>query len=326
MAIGVIFYHTFRLTDRPIAPAPVEQALQNLWVDGFFALSGFLIVGSWLRRPDAVPFLRHRILRIYPAFLVCLVLTAFAAVPLSVALVGGSYTVGDQLGYIAQNLGLYIRTYSVGGTLAGLPYPDVWNGSLWTLFWEFLCYLAVLAFGLAGILARRWGVPALFATSWVLALATVATPLGSVSLPLGTHAIGSLPMNSAGRFALAFAAGALIHRLQHHLVCRWHLIAVALVVVAAAMWLPDYRLVGALFLAYALIATGALIHRPMLHLGNDISYGMYIYAFPLQQLLIAAGLARLGVWPLAIVATLVTAIPATLSWFLVEKPAMRRKR
>lgn len=325
MAIGVIFYHSYRLTGRPIEPAVLDQALENVWVDGFFALSGFLIVGSWLRRPQVVPYLRHRILRIYPAFLVCMVLTAFVAVPLGAALGAGPYTLGDQLRYVVTNLGLHIYTFAVGDTLAHVPIDRSWNGSLWTLFWEFLCYLVVLVAGLAGILARRRGIQTLFVGAWVLAATTTLTPLGQLSVPLGLYRIGALPLDEMGRFALAFAAGSLIYHLRDRLPCRWSYVAGSLTVVAASMWLPDYRLVGAPFLAYALVAAGAMIRRPLLHLHNDISYGTYIYAFPIQQLMVVGGLASLGVAAFALVATLLTIVPATLSWFLVEKPAMRRK-
>lgn len=325
MAVGVVYYHSYRLTGRPIDPAPLEQALSSVWVDGFFALSGFLIVGSWMRRPQAVPFLRHRVLRIYPGFLVCLVLTAVVAVPLGASMTGERYTLADQLGYIGANLGLYIRTFAVGDTLAHVPFPGVWNGSLWTLVWEFACYLVVLALGLAGLLGRRHGVPVLFGGAWLLAAATALTPLGELGIPLLLYRFGTLGLHDAGRFALAFAAGALIFHLRDRLVCRWRLVATSLLIVGACMWLPDYRLVGAPFLAYALVAAGALIHVPRLHLRDDISYGMYIYAFPMQQLLAAAGLALLSVPVFAAASVLLTVVPARLSWFLVEKPAMRFK-
>lgn len=106
---------------------------------------------------------------------------------------------------------------------------------------------------------------------------------------------------------------------------RWSLVAASAAVLVAAMWLPDYRLVGAPFLAYALVTAGALIRVPRLHLGNDISYGLYIYAFPVQQLLIVAGLGALVWWRFAALAGVIAAVLAALSWFVVEKPAMKLK-
>ena len=325
MASGVIWYHSYRLTGRPIEPAALDQALTNVWVDGFFVLSGFLIVGSWVRRPRLRTYTRHRLLRLYPAFFVCLLVTAFVAVPLGAVMQNEDVFVGEQASYVGQNLGMFMRTYAVGDTLASVPYPRVWNGSLWTLFWELLCYVAAALLGLLGLLRTRFGIPVMFAVSWVFVLLTHLTSLGEVMVPVVVHRYGSLPLGDAARFGLTFAAGALVWHLREVLVCRWRWVGLSFAVVAASMWLPDYRLVAAPFLAYGLVAAGALLAVPRLHLSNDISYGMYIYAFPVQQLLVAAGLAGLGVLPFAALATVLTVLPATLSWFCVEKPAMRLK-
>ncbi len=77
-------------------------------------------------------------------------------------------------------------------------------------------------------------------------------------------------------------------------------------------------------MAYLVIASGALLKR--LSLRNDLSYGVYIYAFPIQQLLVIMGLATLRVFPFFIVATLVTLPLAAMSWFVVEKRALALKK
>lgn len=325
MAAGVIWYHSYRLTGQPIEPAPLDQALTNVWVDGFFVLSGYLIVGSWMRRPNLTTYARHRLLRLYPAFFVCLFVTAFVAAPLGAVMLGEQVRLPEQVSYVGQNLGMFMRTYAVGDTLASVPYPGVWNGSLWTLVWELICYIVIAALGLAGVLRTRFGIPVVFALSWVFALLTQVTSLGSVHVPVVLHRYGSLPLGDASRFLLVFAAGALVWHLREVLPARRRWIALSFAVVASSMWLPDYRLVAAPFLAYGLVALGAIVKVPNLHLRNDISYGMYIYAFPTQQLLVAAGLAALAVWQFALLATLLTVLPATLSWFCVEKPAMKLK-
>ena len=84
-------------------------------------------------------------------------------------------------------------------------------------------------------------------------------------------------------------------------------------------------MVGAIPLAYAVIVSGALIHNKRLNLRTDLSYGTYIYACPIQQVLVIAGLGTLNPLVFAIIATAVTLPFAAMSWFLVEKPAMRLK-
>jgi peptidoglycan/LPS O-acetylase OafA/YrhL len=97
------------------------------------------------------------------------------------------------------------------------------------------------------------------------------------------------------------------------------------VVVLAATLLPNYRVLAALPLAYAVIVTGALIHDKRLRLRTDLSYGVYVYAWPVQQLLVISGLAVLTPVVFALIATVVTVPLAAISWFVVEKPAISLK-
>ncbi len=98
-----------------------------------------------------------------------------------------------------------------------------------------------------------------------------------------------------------------------------------MVISVAAAWLPDYRLVAAFPLAYAVLVSGALIRDERFSLTNDLSYGVYIYAFPLQQMLVIGGLSGLHPLVFAAISTIATLPMAALSWTLVEKPAMSLK-
>lgn len=325
MASGVIIYHSFRLADVRIPGAPLEQGLENIWVDGFFVLSGFLIAGSWLRRPNIGAYLRNRMLRIYPAFVVCLVVTAFVLAPIGTMMSGEHLVLADQVRYVVVNLGLLIREYDIGGTPDTVAWTGAWNGSLWTLFWEFLCYLGVLLAGVLGLLRRRWGVPVLFAGAWLFQLATTLTAIGEMRVPIVMHRIGSLALEDAARFAITFTAGMLIYHLRERLVASWMWVALATAGLVASMWLPEYRLLGAFLLAYALVAAGALMNHRWMILRTDISYGVYIYAFPIQQILAIAGVPAYGLLLYALAAFAITCVLAWLSWTLVEERALRLK-
>ena len=102
-----------------------------------------------------------------------------------------------------------------------------------------------------------------------------------------------------------------------------NLVAVALVITVASSALPSYQLIAAPFLAYGLIGVGALARHKRLALRNDLSYGMYIYAFPAQQMLAILGLAALPVWGFAFASVAATLPLAAASWFMVEKPMQR---
>ena len=184
---------------------------------------------------------------------------------------------------------------------------------MWTLLWEFFCYLAVLALGLLGILARRSTVVVAFVLLTATTVATAYGPIGNYWVTLGSH------------FGLPFVAGALIHHYQDRITLRSRYLLLAAVVVLVSCLLPDYRVVGALPLAYLTLGLGALGKHERLRLREDLSYGTYIYAFPLQQVLALAGAARLGVAGFGLAALLVTLPVAAASWFVVEKPALRLK-
>ncbi|ETB47375.1 acyltransferase, partial [Mycobacterium avium 10-5560] len=130
----------------------------------------------------------------------------------------------------------------------------------------------------------------------------------------------------AVRSAIMFAAGAVVYQWKDVIPARWSLVAVCVVVVAAASRLPDYRVVAALPLAYAIIVSGALLRNRRLRLATDLSYGVYIYAFPVQQLLAVCGLARLPVAVFFLTALAATLPLAAASWWLIEKPSMALKR
>lgn len=314
LAVGVIFWHSIGLSGSTLnAPAQITGMFGSVFVDGFFAVSGFLILRSWLRDPSARNFLAARFLRIFPAFWACLIVTAFGFAPLAAVLSSGTHTgvSSDNALYVFRNLALWIFQYGIEGTLQDVAYPNVWNGSLWTLSWEFLCYLAVLAFGLLKLWTRRWPVCIAFGIVW---LATV------VGVDERLH---SDIVDSALRFALMFLAGCLLAQFQNHIRVTWVAVLASAAIVAGSAWLPDYRVLGALPLAYVLVGVGALVSRRRLSLRNDISYGMYIYAFPVQQMLATLGAANGDPVLFGTLAALLTAPFAILSWVMVERPALK---
>jgi len=317
LALLVIVWHSFPLSGHEVPFAPLRQVFGRISVDGFFAISGYLIVASWVRTPKWWPFLRARLLRIFPAFWVSLIITAVVIAPLSVVVRGapldGAFWSGAAR-YVASNAGLWVSQYDIAGTPLDVPYPGAWNGSMWTLFWEFLCYLGVLALGLAGLFRRRLVVPVLFVLTLVGVLATSYGPVGNFWVEHGSH------------FGVMFLAGTLIYQHADRIPLNRTWIIAALALLAGSAMLPDYRLVAALPIAYLMIALGALGRHPRLQVRNDFSYGTYIFAFPLQQLLATLGVASLGV-PLFCLAGIAVTLPvAAASWFWIEKPALRLKK
>ncbi|MFA1703623.1 acyltransferase family protein [Mycobacterium intracellulare] len=318
LASGVILHHSWPLTGRKIYP-PIEQLLTQVWVDGFFAISGFLITASWVRNPRLREYFVARILRIFPGLWVCLAVVAFAIAPIAVAIQGDSpakllLSPSPAL-YVLNNAVLNIYYESIDGTPVSVPYPGVWDGVLWTLIFELFCYVAVAIAGVLGLFNRRWPAPVVF-TFFLAATALVSYPIGT--LPTFPQMIA--------RFAIVFAAGALLHEFRDKIPARWSVVAVsAIIVVVAGLLVPNYRIIAAIPLAYAVVVSGALIHQQRLRLRTDLSYGVYIYAWPVQQLLVICGLGFLHPLWFAVVAAAATLPLAALSWFLVEKRALALK-
>jgi len=142
LALAVIIWHSSVLTGRPMPPFAVNQFATQDFVDGFFAISGFLIPASWLGKPRLRDYALARALRILPGMWVCLIVTGMVIAPIGVAIQGGSVskliTGGGPLKFVIRNSAVAYVQFDIGGTPMGIPVPGVWNGSLWTLQYEVL--------------------------------------------------------------------------------------------------------------------------------------------------------------------------------------------
>jgi peptidoglycan/LPS O-acetylase OafA/YrhL len=289
-----------------------------LAVDGFFVLSGFLITASWLRLRSPGRFAWHRALRILPGFWVCLLVTAAVVAPLLAVLGGGSAGAvltgpGSATTYVLHNAGLFMAQFGIAGLPASTP-DEVVNGSLWTLFYEALCYAAVAGLGVLGLLRSR---PLLVVAGvGALQLATAAQEVTGAQL---------LPGENLPRLLLLFALGAAALLVADRVpVTPLALGAAGATAVAGLLLLGDYRALGAPGFALLLLAAAArLPWRPRLR--RDLSYGAYVWHWPVALLVLSTPLADA---PFVVVLAAVlgaTTLVALASWHLVEAPALRLK-
>lgn len=296
-ALMVVVAHTAPLQGRAPASIGFIEDLGALGVAIFFVISGYLVAGSWQRSRGALDYLAKRLLRILPGLAVALVLTALVLGPL-VTTDPGYWSDPQTYLHVVKNLALYPVDYRLPGVFETNPEPAV-NGSLWTLRLEFTCYLVLMGLGMAGLLtARVTGVLALLAAATFLTVQVVAPDWGVTPWHRWTF-LGA-------RVAFLFLAGAWLHLIGRQAPV-WAVILSALLLATPA-W--------AVGLPMVTIALGRL-KGPQLP--ADISYGMYIYAFPIQQVLAQYGMLS------ALAAILATLPFATASWFLVEKPALKLK-
>lgn len=304
----------------------------------FFGISGFLLLGSATGLP-AKEYLRRRAARILPAFWVTLAVTAFVIAPGALVLTSSwcgapCYLQADAgpLSYLLRNAGLWIFQPGIAGTPSGGAYSGIWNGSLWTLSFEFLCYLLLLGLAVAGIARRGRGLLTVWIGSWIVgAICTVIPALNSAltmfSQPLVTPLLYFVPV---------FLTGAVVARYAGQLPDSGLFALAGVLVFAVVLLLPVDPQSGKFGLSLATLAAPVLVY-PVIwcacHMPghdtfrrNDYSYGVYIYAFVVQQALIMTGFAGRGYVEFLAVTLLMTGALAVASWWLVERPVIAAVR
>ncbi|MGF7151731.1 peptidoglycan/LPS O-acetylase OafA/YrhL [Sphingomonas zeicaulis] len=291
-------------------------------VSVFFVMSGYLIMKSLARTPNLIQFTRARALRIFPGLAVCMVLTVLLAglflTTLSPAAFFGS---GQTAKYLGGNISLLSLQHHLPGVFEANPRPRAVNGSIWTLPYEVSCYIMAAALSVFGMLKNE----RLRIITFVLAalLSVLFTALQPVTAEVGIFARLAIFHGLAFCFLLGMAYASFGDRF----ILRWWYAPIAGLIAWLLAPTPFYTMalsvtVG-LFVIWLAFVPSPLLRK--LSRAPDYSYGIYIYAFPIQQTLIqfAPGLSPAMH---ALVAFLLVLIPASLSWHLVEKPALRFKK
>jgi peptidoglycan/LPS O-acetylase OafA/YrhL len=322
LAIGVIVAHAAELLDGSRVREPLTGlfgtiSLGELGVNGFFLLSGYLIVKSWFASPQPWDFLKKRALRIFPGFIVASIICV--------------WLIGPTVGNVN-----YWRDLDLGGFLAGLlllqmpQTPPVFSGlhfelinaAMWTIRFEFLMYLAVLVFGVGNMLKRKhvW-----LGTTIVLLFINMLHGFGVV-VPL--RATPDLLSLQIVHLSLVFFAGGCFYLYREAIGRHAGLALLALLVTLSSLFYP-----ALVHLAFA--TTGAYVllffcnaHTAQLQWFNrmpDVSYGTYLAGWPVSQLLIWhwRGIALL---PLMVLSVLLSMAYGAFSWYAVEKPFLRLKQ
>lgn len=315
LASSVIISHAPMIVsgDDPYAIADLDVG--GWAVAGFFVVSGWLIASSRMSTAFA-PFMWRRLIRIMPAFWVALIVTAAVFAPMTWLSDDGERSPVSALTYVVKNAGLWIFQPTIDGTLTGNP-VSTWNESLWTLSWEMLCYLGIaLVFFWGPARTRPWPLLLLWGAATVATVVIRETDW--VSIATGS-AVGQ-----GARLGSYFLAGAALRMVAHRIPGRATLAAACVVALVVMAW---FGVAGALIgapMAYLSIYLGAVLPLRRVARTNDISYGIYIYGFPVGQLLAfyAGGLDVVQ----SIVLNVLLVIPlAWMSWLWVESPAMRLK-
>lgn len=323
-ASAVLWSHSFPLTGHGEAEPflrAVGVSLGTLAVDVFFVASGFLVTGSLLVRRNTLDFLKARALRIYPALVVVLLLSAFVLGPAFTSKPLAAYFASSELWtYLLRGITLLKGVaFELPGVFEENPYPKAVNGSLWTLPLELRMYLYLaLGWGLLWFLNDKR------AHAFVILVVVVALISGGADI---VRMVQKRPEDPGLHLLFMFFSGAGFWVFRRHIALRLDLCVAFVVLLALSTTDPMlFRIAFSLTAPYLLFYC-AYARSPLLLRYNqigDYSYGLYIWAFPIQQAIAALipGCATLTMMLLSFAVTLCAAIA---SWRVIEAPALRLK-
>lgn len=315
-AAFLVFYgHGFILFGQPIA-SPLNHET-GIYI--FFAISGFLISMSWDRDPHLWRFFMKRALRIFPALIVCVLLTLLLLGPLVTSLSLTEYAQHPQTLSYLTNIVLLVQ-FSLPGVFSENPYPHAVNGSLWSLPVEFLMYIGVALTG--QLLSKRW-------LKWVVPSIWLLFVLLTVNWDswIGhSWVVYGVDIKTAIATGIYFWAGASLYQLKLNKLFTIEVMGIAVILLMlTSLWSSLFHLLAFALIPLIVLSFGASESRWLNGFNKaDYSYGFYVYAFPVQQLVLA-------IWPdwslpiYFMVSLLMTLTLAVLSWHWIERPCLQLK-
>ena len=324
MALSVLVSHSWWLATGQTSLEPLyawtNHSLGEHAVQVFFFLSGVVVAQSLFKSGSLIDFVAARALRIFPALIACVLLTALVLGPLVTAGSLEAYFADrGWLAYIAKTIALTTGSAPLPGVFADVPVKGLVNLSLWTLKYEVFCYGLLALFGLVALRLPKWR---------NVMVAGLALVVAGIFIGAPKPATGYSTLDNVRYFILFFGMGTLAYLLRSRLVLAWVALAPLSAAFVLAIGTRFAEITSALCLGYATLMFASLSLPRLRSFTNqqDYSFGVYILACPVQQALIHL---RPGIGPveLTLVALGIVLPLSVFSWTHVERPAMQwRKR
>lgn len=303
--------------------SPIHGSVARLGVLGafgvfvFFSISGYLVSASWERDPSLGRFVARRVLRILPALVAAIALAAFIIGPAASRLSLSEYFSHPQFFAYVRSVLLFPVTFSLPAVFESNPLPNVVNGSLATLPIEVTMYAAISLIGVLAMLLPKARGPVLCVCLTLCWAAEMRGVNGTFLTMLASEFVSC---------AACFFLGCLLwqfRRLTGSLKGYWIPCAIVL------YWLinSSFELWALLLLVPVITVSFANDSYPYINrLGRfgDISYGLYIYAFLIQQSLMH-WFPQLGQVEFSVLSVVLSAAAGYASWHLLEHPVLRLK-
>ena len=325
----VIFSHSFPITmgddlHEPLAILTNHQTgFGQISVVIFFIISGYLITLSYERATSISQYLKSRFLRIFPGLIAMLVLTTFILGPLvSIFSIKEYFSNTLPFKYIFMNLTLILTQVLPSENLPGVflsnPLAGAVNGSLWTLWFEFFCYIMVIILYKLKLSKKRYLIY-IFLFCLVINTLTVKVSSGEISFIL-------FFLLRHFKMATYFLSGMLFFKFRENIILKGRWAFLSLIVFVLLTYIGFYETAVSIFGSYILFFMSfndRIVFSNFTKYG-DFSYGIYIYAFPIQQLLYSLGVGR-SVLTNTLLSFAISLAFAYLSWHLIEKRALALK-
>jgi peptidoglycan/LPS O-acetylase OafA/YrhL len=318
-AVMVWYGHCYALLKLP-EPLVVDfYSFGSFGVAVFFIISGYFITASYDQRKKFLPFVKSRILRVFPGLGVVILLSVFVVGSLLTNLTFKQYFADPETWtYLKSMLALPMH-YELPGVFSQNPVHAV-NGSLWSLKREVKLYMIIALLGVLGILRPRLMI-AIFIATYVMRFYNIDMfEKYFVGLP---EKLKDLQLESL------FAGGSLIYLARDRLTLNFKFFVLAIFLMISSIYMPKpyNQIFFDLALTYMVIYIGfaKLPILPMAGKYGDFSYGFYLYAFPVQQICIHLMGKNLNFTAFLFASFVATFICAVLSWNFVEKPALALK-
>ncbi|MDB6155513.1 MAG: Acyltransferase 3 [Chthoniobacteraceae bacterium] len=344
-ALSVVVAHSFALGRfglDPLQRASHRQTdLGSLGVICFFIVSGYLITASALRLPIR-RFALNRCARILPGFFAVQLLTVFVLVPAVIQWaypgVAGYWDCfvlepDSAISYLTRNAFLFVEQYKISFVFTRNPGNVAVNGSLWSLGPEAFCYLCLALLALCHGLRHRFVSVLVFVAVYAVHVFATANPAAFMKLllPLGEGQVQMLNNPNVRSAFLGFAAGMLFFQFRERVKWNGWLFGGALLGLCGALFLKGFSYTWPFFLPYIVFALAFNLPFKRMERWGDFSYGIYIYAFPIQQCLampgvFPQGLPALGVGLFTTFSIVLSCLAGVASWYLIEAPVLRWAR
>jgi peptidoglycan/LPS O-acetylase OafA/YrhL len=321
-ALCVVVSHQFALNGLHEPTLLNVHSLGGFGVLVFFSVSGYLVAQSWTADPQVLRFAARRLLRIWPGLAAVVLLSTFVWGPLVSPLPWREYLRQPQIPDYLHNL-LFDMRGGLPINFVGNALPFAVNGPLWTIPLELKCYVVLAVLGMSGLLRWKWLVAGL--TAAVAARYGIVEARGDA---LASNMGWTLEQHFLLEFGLFFAAGVLLQYFFTGSASRLLAILGLCWVAGLASIQLARPLFGLLLIVPCTVIWIATASTPVLRRSGrfgDLSYGLYIFAFPVQQTLVWLNHGRLPWAPLFLVTLVACFAIAFVSWHVVEKRALRLK-